>query len=329
MNSSIRNFGCAVSNCAALFFVFTASAAHAISAPTSLVVFGDSLSDTGNRFVLEGGNLPVAPYYDGRFTNGPTFIDVLANSWGVSSLNSLSGGTNYAVGGAEINTYGGSPTPPTNGAVVVPPLTRQVDSYLQSTNGVADPDALYIVLGGGNDLRSLATGSNIDLSQSAFSLAATVSDLSDAGASNILVSNVPNVGLTPEAQAGGPNGVALATGGSIMLNTAIESALNGQTLNANVVAFDLFGLTNEIVTNPAVFGLSNVTDACLDALTGVVCANPDEYLFWDQFHPTAAAHELIAGRVEAQVVPLPAALPLLMSALAVLGFVAGRKKGSI
>lgn len=323
MNSSIRLINRAIVNCALLLVVFAASTAQAITTPTSLVVFGDSLSDTGDRFVLEGGNIPVAPYFNGRFSNGLTYVDVLANLWGVSSLNSLSGGTNYAVGGAEINTYDGLPTPPTNGATAVPPLTRQVESYFESTGGVADPDALYIVLGGGNDLRALAAGGDIDLAQSAASLAGIVSDLSAAGANNILVPNLPNLGLTPEAQAGGPTGVALATGGTILLNQAVETALSGLTLDANVELFDLFGITNDIVANPAAFGFTNVTDACFEGATGVggqgtVCANPDEYLFWDLFHPTAATHELLANRIFEQVVPIPAALPLMVSALGLL-----------
>ncbi len=329
MNSSIRNIRCAIFKCATLVFVLTASTVHAITAPSSLVVFGDSLSDTGNRFALEGGNFPGAPYFNGQFSNGPTYAGVLADSLGVSSLNSLAGGTNYAVGGAEINTYDGSLTPPTTGATVVPPLTRQVDTFLESTNGVADPEALYVVLGGGNDLRTLAAGGTIDISQSASSLAGIVSDLSDAGANNILVSNLPNLGLTPEAQAGGENGAALATAITVLLNNEIESALGDLELelDANVMMFDLFGVTNEIVSNPGAFGLSNATDACFQGATGAVCANPDEYFFWDQFHPSAATHEIIAARIEAQVVPIPGALLLMLSALAGLGLTARRKKG--
>ncbi|MGI9284501.1 MAG: SGNH/GDSL hydrolase family protein [Pseudomonadales bacterium] len=331
MKPSIRIINCAIVNCAALLVVLAASTAQAITTPTSLVVFGDSLSDTGDRFILEGGNAPVAPYFNGRFSNGPNYVDVLANLLGVSSLNSLSGGTNYAVGGAEINTFDGSPTPPTTGTVV-PPLTSQLDSYFRSTNGVAEPNALYIVLGGGNDLRALAAGGSIDLGQSAAALAGIVSDLSEAGATKILVPNLPNLGLTPEAQAGGDSGVFLATLGTMALNQAVETALNGLTLDANVMMFDLFGITNDIVANPAAFGFTNVTDACFDGATGVggpgaVCANPDEYLFWDQFHPTAATHESFANRIFAHVVPIPAALPLMMSALGLLslGVRRGRK----
>ncbi len=326
MNSFIGKNRCVAVQCATLLFIFIASTAHAISAPTSLVVFGDSLSDTGNRFVLEGGNFPVTPYFNGRFSNGPTYVDVLAGSFDVSSLNSLSGGTNYAVGGAEINTYDGSSTPPATSAAVVPPLTRQVESYLESTNGVADPDALYVVMGGGNDVRTLAVGGDIDLAQSASSLAGIVNELNNAGANNILVSNLPNIGLTPEAQAGGESGSALATTVTVLLNNAIESALGDLALDANVMMFDLFGVTNEIASNPGAFGFSNVTDACVQAATGTVCANPDEYFFWDQFHPSAATHELIAARIEAQVVPIPGALLLMISALGALGLTAGRKK---
>jgi len=42
-----------------------------------LVVFGDSLSDNGNLFLATGGAQPPAPYYQGRFSSGPVFTELL------------------------------------------------------------------------------------------------------------------------------------------------------------------------------------------------------------------------------------------------------------
>src|SRR5262245_61575441 len=73
-------------------------AAHANSAPFSrIVVFGDSLSDTGNFFHLTGGLVPPSPYANGRFSNGPLWVEYLADDLGMQLLPE----DVYAVGGAN------------------------------------------------------------------------------------------------------------------------------------------------------------------------------------------------------------------------------------
>jgi outer membrane lipase/esterase len=54
-------------------------------------------------------------------------------------------------------------------------------------------------------------------------------------------------------------------------------------------------LFNAVITNPARFGFTNVTQPCLNTATGAVCASPDTSLFWDPLHPTAAGHRLISA----------------------------------
>jgi thermolabile hemolysin len=70
---------------------------------TDLFVFGDSLSDTGNVFASTAGLQPAAPYFNGRYSNGPVWVETLAGGLGISATNSLGGGKNYAFGGAETN----------------------------------------------------------------------------------------------------------------------------------------------------------------------------------------------------------------------------------
>src|SRR6266705_841732 len=68
---------------------------------SNVFVFGDSLSDAGNVFVATGGAVPVSPpYFQGRFSNGPTYAADLATRLGVQATPSLLGGTNFAFGGA-------------------------------------------------------------------------------------------------------------------------------------------------------------------------------------------------------------------------------------
>ena len=46
--------------------------------PDNIIVFGDSLSDTGNAFEATGhGEPPSTPYFDGRFSNGPVWVQAV------------------------------------------------------------------------------------------------------------------------------------------------------------------------------------------------------------------------------------------------------------
>src|SRR5512134_270618 len=72
---------------------------------TSLVVIGDSLSDSGRAYALSDGFYPPSPPYAQRFSNGPVAAEYLAAALGLPLLPASSpGGTNYAVGGATTGT---------------------------------------------------------------------------------------------------------------------------------------------------------------------------------------------------------------------------------
>lgn len=301
----------AMSFVAALVFALFSAQASAYSA---LYAFGDSLSDTGNVAAITGGTQPPAPpYATGRFSNGPVWIETLAANLGLTANAALLGGTNFAFGGA---VTGGPYTSST------PSLTAQVSTYyLPSVGGIADPNALYVVWGGGNDVRAIGQGAQppTALSNSISNIAGIVSTLAAAGAQNFLVANLPDIGLTPEAIAGGPAAVAGANYLSTTFNGALASALPGLglSLGVNIIQLDVFAFLNNVVANPGLYGITNTNSRCLVGSTP--CANPDEYVFWDGIHPTAAAHEALGNFATAAVVPVPPAAILLASAFAALG----------
>ena len=65
--------------------------------------------------------------------------------------------------------------------------------------------------------------------------------------------------------------------------------------------FNVARLFVEIIELPEEFGLSNVTDPALDEQTGEIVPNPDEYLFWDSYHPTTVGHTIMGDAVFDQV----------------------------
>ncbi len=110
----------------------------------TLFAFGDSLSDAGNDYYIDGGTDPVSPYYQGHFSNGLTWVEDLSKKLGLGTLTpSLKGGHDFAFGGAE--------TGPT--AIEGPnpgDLLGQVAQY-----GLEYPQyqgALYTLDIGGNDI---------------------------------------------------------------------------------------------------------------------------------------------------------------------------------
>ena len=81
---------------------------------SGLFAFGDSLSDTGNLLTLTGTQ-PVAPYSNGRFSNGPVWVQDLSTSLGLGPVTpSLLGGNDYAYGGAQTGLTAVNPPGPGN-----------------------------------------------------------------------------------------------------------------------------------------------------------------------------------------------------------------------
>jgi phospholipase/lecithinase/hemolysin len=252
----------------------------------SLIVFGDSYCDVGNLFLATGGAEPAAPYYDMRFSNGPLWVDHVAGYLGLPFTASLQGGTDYAFGGAWV-------TEPQS-VTGVPSVPQQVELYLSQHGGKADPNALYILEGGGNDILDTTTGSPETLGlQIALGIAESERLLRQAGARHFVIPNLLNVGLLPAAA----GNVSFATAASAATNKSedelvgLEEALEG----VHIIRIDVFSLMNAVETDPTHFGFTDVTDPCL---TTSVCSDPDHTFFWDTHHPTEFGHAFFAVTLE-------------------------------
>lgn len=280
---------------AALAVAAAGSVAGAASAQTynRLIVFGDSLSDNGNLYAVSGQ--PTSPpYFQGRFSNGPVFTELLGFNAGRFTAGApVTGSVNYAFGGAR-----------TDNAASPPGMRNQLLAYT-GAGGTFGRNDLVSILGGANNIfqafpGAAASANPTGAMQTVVNAAATdvnfiVNSVATAGAGTILVSNLPRLGITPQFSATGPNGAALADFAGQQFNSALQSRLMttaaGQP-NTNIILMDLYKISDPLAANPGRFGLTNVTQSCFNGVT--VCANPDSYLYWDGVHPTAAGHRLIA-----------------------------------
>ena len=229
-----------------------------------LVVFGDSLSDSGNA---------------GRFSNGPNWVDQMAARLGVPLKSSQAGGSNFAIGGARLDARSGPSS-----------LPAQADLYLRQAKPAAR--TLHIVYGGGNDLLgALGTPQPVSAVERAItSLKNILSDLARHGATDILVPNLPDVGITPAVRARGGQALAEARALSEEYNAALDRLLaafdGGPPLRLH--RLDVYAMGERVRADPAAFGFNDVTRGCNTLRT---C---EGYLFWDDVHPTTRAHGHLA-----------------------------------
>ncbi|WP_292084316.1 MULTISPECIES: autotransporter domain-containing protein [unclassified Brevundimonas] len=270
--------------------VSTASAAGAQSY-NRLVVFGDSLSDNGNLYLATGGSTPASPpYYQGRFSSGPVFTERLGFN-AANFMGPVSGSINYAFGGARTDSQAA-------------PMGMRVQlAQYQSRGGVFGAGDLVSILGGANNifqgLPAAGASSNPQGSIAPVALGAAadmnfiVGSVAQAGAGTILVTNLPKLSLTPQFRA--TPAAPLADYAVTTFNGALLTGLNATAAarpGTNIIMMDLFKIGDVIAANPGAFGVSNVTQPCFNGVT--VCANPNDYFYFDGVHPTATGHAVIA-----------------------------------
>jgi len=231
------------------------------------------------------------PYASNRYSNGPVWVEHFARKLGLKVDASMSGGTNYAFGGAL--------TGPLKSSFPYS-LKDQVASFLRQAGTAAPRDALYVISGGGNDAREIhalaETGGDAEPRVAAYARNITemVTQLHDAGARVFLVVNVPDIGKTPEIAARGPAASERASGIARAMNTALGAAIAGlpSEMAAAIRVIDLFKLLNDVATEPSRFGMLNVSSPC--AREPACIADPSRAFSWDGTHPTTAGHAVLA-----------------------------------
>lgn len=314
----------------AFVFLFGITSAMYAGQVSQMVVFGDSLSDTGNTYIATSGLLPGPPLYaTGLFTDGINSLpsttgplgvwdQQLATQLGITSPAPYlagTGGANFAFGSAQT---GNDPNFPTNNGV--PYIGDQVNVYLSTQSSSLSSNTLYTFWGGANDILN-----GVSPQTAVNNLVQNIDTLATDGGKYFMWLNLPPLGDTP---------FGLASGESSTLNTlsglfdsewaAAIQQLDLQFPSITLVGVDINSLFNSILADPAAYGFANV-DSAAQALS----VDPNTYLFWDSLHPTTEGHMLVANLAytdfERAVTPTPEPATLVLCALGLCAMLAASR----
>ncbi|QTD56408.1 SGNH/GDSL hydrolase family protein [Parasphingorhabdus cellanae] len=252
---------------------------------TSLTVFGDSLVDAGNVFTATGGAIPAASagYFNGRFTNGFDYTDLLSiDLFGAPTLASLQGGTNFAFGGARASN-----TDPR-----VPDFGEQLGlyaGYLAAGNEV-DANGLYILNFGGNDILNAPddpAAADVVIRQAAQDYAAGVQALNDIGVRNVLLTGFPVAG-------------PLGFNAENYLTQELDAL--SLTSDTSFFRYSYLDFFNRVIADPGALGLpSQRLDITCQAAGAAAIANGCDGIFsFDGIHFSAPIHEALARDMDSQ-----------------------------
>jgi phospholipase/lecithinase/hemolysin len=271
--------------CALLVALLALSLAVFAANYNGVVVFGDSLSDSGNLYNFLDKLYPPPPYYHGRFSNGPVGVEYIALHYSAPLSDFAWGGATTGVG--DEGDFG---TQTTLGLLRLPGMLTQ---YVLNSNKITPSlaaNGLFVLWGGPNDFDSNGL-STATADRAVADLITLIVALKLKGVQHILVLGMPDLGVTPSYRNSGK--ATQGTQLSKYFNTELVAALHG----TGAKYFDTFTLVDDMVANPAKYGFTNVKDPCYNGLFKV-CSNPNGYLFWDTIHPTTYAHYLLAYYVE-------------------------------
>ena len=238
---------------------------------TALYVFGDSLSDTGRNPPAPGTN-----YYEGRYSNGPLWVEYLSADLGI-------------------------PYNPSNNFAVAGSTTTNLPAQIAGLKGATGlPTALFTLLSGGNDfIANASTGlmNNVlwddFITNTVDNLTNAIGELYTNGARNIIVRNLANLAQTPAFIAADTESYSnLVTSKVSLFNQVLYAAETNEMQHYSglrLYLIDDFAGLSDILSAPAAYGFTVTMQGALEdsSLTDKSFNGPGaNYVFWDDLHPT-------------------------------------------
>ncbi|RDX86234.1 GDSL esterase/lipase EXL3, partial [Mucuna pruriens] len=331
----------------------------------AVIVFGDSIVDTGNNNYIStiikcnfqpygrdfaGGNQPT-----GRFSNGLIPSDIIAAKFGVKNIlpayldpklqpQDLLTGVSFASGGAGYD-------PLTSKIASVLSLSDQLDLFKEYIKKIKETfgenrtttivsKSIYILCTGSNDIANTYSLTPIRRAhydiQAYTDLMASqatnfLQELYGLGARRIGVIGLPVLGCVP-SQRTIQGGIQRACSdfenqAAMIFNNKLSSqmdALKKGFPEARLVYLDIYNPLLNMIQNPAKYAHFDLSDSLLMDFGGLgfevtnkgccgtgnieagvlcnryslhICSNTSNYVFWDSFHPTEEAYNVLCSLV--------------------------------
>jgi outer membrane lipase/esterase len=263
------------------------------------VTFGDSLSDNGNVFKLSGNTQPPQPYFNGRFSNGPVWIEYIAGAQtGWTGAATPTGSLNFAFGGSRTDTI----------LAPGPGTATQVGAFFAGGGKFAATDVVTMWAGANDIFQAIAVPANQNTTAmatvattAAGNVVTQIGQLAAGGARTIVVMNLPDLGAAPQFNTTAASPLATFTASTY--NSTLAAGLAGVAQanpNTRILQVNAAALFSQVRSDPAAFGFTNVTQQCLTTLAcvGGGATAQNNYLFWDGVHPTTRAHAFVAQAVQ-------------------------------
>lgn len=294
----------ATTSLSAVISVQAADNKHNSFGVSQMIAFGDSMSDNGGAYristelvesedpaISEGAYIkPGALYWENRYSNGKTAVEVFADKLGVNL-------TNYAIGGAMSDYHNYSDW---MDRIHSTGVLGQIDEYVAGLNGEStDENALYFILVGANDyskfmdygLEGTVEGVADRVVEN---IETAIEKLADAGAEKFFISN--SVDLTNVPYEISENRLEAASAFTNRVNDTLPVVLESleDELNIDIIKYDITATSEKILEHAKQYGLKYLDTAAQPTWpeVGTVAENVDEYLHFDEWHYTRVAHQI-------------------------------------
>ncbi len=272
---------------------------------TNQYSFGDSLSDNGNAYLASGRIINTNPLnFGGRWSNGPTFVELLGNNLAIGSV------APAAVKTSMNFAFGGATAVPALSAVPFPSLPVQLQLFQSHAVTVQRTDLFTVWMGANDILNTAGQGNPAAMApagiNAAQATANAIQSLVTLGAKNILVVNMPDIGFTPTGLSSG--GGSLLTAGSLAYNAEFDARLGLIAAGApdvNLTRIDGAALIVRVQLDFKALGFANATSGIILPASAGGGGDPNGYAFFDGIHPSAKTHALLASVVTEALNPEP------------------------
>lgn len=262
-----------------------------------IITFGDSLSDTHNifnKFYFRFVPRPDA-YLFGIFSNGLPWIQYVAKT--LVEGNHI----NFAEGGSEIQPNGGQ-------GFVTKSIKEQVEHFHSIVKHIPKNinnnfnNTLFVFFAGGNDFLYKTYKDPVTLANQ---LMDSVEKTIQLGAKYILLPKYFNVVVTPlirEKAKKDPFLIEQITNDINKFNETQENRILELMKKYQVIILhpDFYDFLNQNIQKDTFKNKSepcNKSSFMYDFKKANLCSNHIDYLFWDEVHPTAKAHCMLANEV--------------------------------